>query len=209
MKSKFLLIATLLMVTLSSCEEKENKTTFEEYVNIVKNATKDQKDIFIFTSSSCFHCQKIQTSIDRYVSEITDEKLNVYEISVDYRTKLNGENIFMDKTMGYFTGNSENDCLKRLDNRITKYLAHHGITSDNEYIMSSATGGYYSYILTPLIIWYYGGMEVKIINNVSKNLEYDESKNVVYNSFVKMMEYPENPVLWGETFNISYYIEEK
>ena len=52
-------------------------------------------------------------------------------------------------------------------------------------------------------------MEVKIINNVSKNLEYDESKNVIYNSFVKMMEYPENPVLWGETFNISYYIEEK
>lgn len=209
MKRKCLLIVALLTSFLTSCEEKKEYTTFQEYVDIVKTATKDQKDIFIFTSSSCFHCQKIESSIERYITENADEKLNIYELSVDYRTKLNGENVFMDSTMGYFTGNSENDCLKRLDNRITKYLVHHGITTDNEYIISSAVGGYYSYILTPLIIWYQGGMEVKITNNVSKNLEYDNNKNIIYDSFVEMMKFPENPVVWGEAFNISYYIEEK
>ena len=207
MKSKYLLIATLLISTLSSCNDSKQFTTFEEYVNIVSTATKEQKDIFIFTSSSCFHCQKIESTIKRYIEENTDENLNVYEISVDYRTKLNGENIFMDNTMGYFTGDSTNDCLKRLDNRITRYLVNQGITTDNQYVISSATGGYYSYILTPLMIWYQGGMEVKIVNNVSKNLQYDDSKNVIYDSFVELMKYPENPILWGETFDISYYIE--
>ena len=48
MKGKSLLVVALLISLLTSCEEKKTYTTFEEYVNIVKTATKDQKDIFIF-----------------------------------------------------------------------------------------------------------------------------------------------------------------
>ena len=49
MKRKCLLIVALLTSFLTSCEEKKEYTTFQEYVDIVKTATKDQKDIFIFT----------------------------------------------------------------------------------------------------------------------------------------------------------------
>ena len=72
MKGKSLLVVALLISLLTSCEEKKTYTTFEEYVNIVKTATKDQKDIFIFTSSSCFHCQKLESSIERFITENTD-----------------------------------------------------------------------------------------------------------------------------------------
>lgn len=208
MKYKHLLLVALLSCGLISCN-KEEFTTFEQYVNIVKTATKGQKDIFIFTASSCFHCKKIEKFVDRYIEENTDENLNIYELSVDYTTKLTGENVFMDKTMGYFTGDSTNDCLKRLDNRITRYIAHHGTEFEDEYMTSTAVGGYYLYILTPLIIWYESGMEVKIMNNVSSNLEYDENKEIIYSSFVSLMEFPTEKNTWGETFDLTHYIETK
>ena len=87
------------------------------------------------------HSSECITSIEK------DMIINSFRKSAKYVYAINGENVFMDKTMGYFTGDSTNDCLKRLDNRITRYIAHHGTEFEDEYMTSTAVGGYYLYIL--------------------------------------------------------------
>jgi hypothetical protein len=59
--------------------------------------------------------------------------------------------------------------------------------------------------MTPLIIWYEGNIEVKISNNVIKNLTIDDSNNVDYESFVKFMEYPEVKPSWNIAFDLNPY----
>ena len=78
---------------------------------------------------------------------------------------MNDEHTFV--ILAYKESKYLEDCIKSVTNQSVKSNVVIATTTDNDYIISSAVGGYYSYILTPLIIWYQGGMEVKIINNVS------------------------------------------
>ena len=56
------------MISLTGCG-KEDYTSFKEYTDIVTNASETQRNIFVFTSASCAHCQKVLPYINRYIEE--------------------------------------------------------------------------------------------------------------------------------------------
>lgn len=203
-KKSYLLPLLFILVSCGNNSANEY-ISFKDYVEIVKNEENNKKDIFFFTSSSCPHCQRIKPLLNRYVSENKDEQLNIYELSVDYRLKVSGQYVFKDETMGYLSGNSENDCLKALDNRLALYVneTHFASSSNNEII--TGLEGNYLYVFTPLILWYQNGIEVKIVNNVEKMLEINEKGNFTYDSFVQLMDYPEELPNWNQPFNLNYY----
>lgn len=201
--ASILLISSLL--SLQGCNN-ESYILFEQYTKIVKNATENQRDIFIFTSSKCAYCKKIQPLLEKYIANNEDENLNIYQLSVDYKTKANNVVAFKDKTMGYLTGKSEDDCIKRLDCRIALYVTATAYIPTSTGIIAPVTSTRYSYCATPLILWYEGGIEVKISNNIAKNIEHDSNNKIIYESFEKFMDYP-NIISkqWNIPFNLNYY----
>lgn len=202
----FLLISSV-MVSLASCG-KSNYTSFKEYTDIVTNAAENERNIFVFTSTNCAHCQKIMPYIDKYIEEQSYATLGVYKLSVDYKVFTNGDYQFKDKTMGYLTGKSENDCIKRLDNRIALYVSRLGIIPNSEGLIAASSSQKYTYTVTPLILFYEGNIEVKIVNNVVKNLQVDDNDEIIYESLVELLKFPEEKPVWNNEFNLTPYVKE-
>jgi len=207
MKKKKYFYLFPLFFTLVSCGDSltGDYISFKEYIDIVNNETEEQKDIFIFTSSSCPHCQKIKPLLNRYIAENKDKNLNIYELSVDYKTNLKGQHAFKDETMGYLSGDSKNDCLKALDNRLTLYMKENQIQPSLENSIITGIEGNYLYVFTPLILWYQNGVEVKVVNNVEAMLILDKKNNFTYESFVTLMAYPEEKPKWNKHFDLDFY----
>lgn len=206
-KVNAILLISSVMFSLTGCN-RPDYTTFEEYVNIVTNASETQRNIFVFTATNCGHCQKVLPYIEKYKEENTDPNLNLYVLNVDHWVYKNDEYRFKDETMGYLTGNSENDCIKRLDNRIALYVSRLGIIPSNEGLIAASSSTKYTYTVTPLILFYEGSMEVKIVNNVIKNLKEDESGTIIYESVVELLKYPEEKPVWNNEFNLTSYVKE-
>lgn len=200
MKKKIIIIPLLFCITnlVAACNN-ENYTSFKEYVDIVNKQTTTQ-DIFVFKSSTCSNCKKIQPYLNRYIKENTNENLNIYTINLD----VNSNNSFADNTLGYFTGNISDDGLARLDKRINSIVYNNNVKiGDNELINTYPyVSSKYIYIFTPLIIWYQNGIEYKISNNVLSNLNTIDDE-AFYNSFKEFMEFPLSSLyLQVEQFNI-------
>ena len=185
----FLLISSI-MVSLTGCG-KNNFTSFKEYTEIVTSASETQRNIFVFTSTNCAHCQQFLPYLNRYIEENENPNLGIYKLSVDYWALPNDNFRFKDDTMGYLTGNSENDCIKKLDNRIALYVSRLGIIPSNEGLIAASSSQKYTYTVTPLILFYEGNIEVKIVNNVVKNLKVDENEEIIYESLVELLKFPE------------------
>lgn len=206
MKRLSFLIVLPVALSLISCNGSNStiKISFKEYVEIVNNQQEGDKDIFILTSSSCAHCQKVKPLINRYIEENTDEKLNVYELSADYSINVKGECVYKDTTMGYLNGKITMDCLKTLDNRINLYAIESQPSSDE---LFAGPDSNYTYVYTPLIMWYENSMEKRVVNNVEKLLTKNEDGTFNYESFVAMMEFPEETPRWDNPFNLTPYSE--
>ncbi|MCI5744816.1 MAG: hypothetical protein MR270_00835 [Erysipelotrichaceae bacterium] len=204
MKKKIAMISILLL-PLVSCATNDNVISFEEYVQIVTNASCEQKNIFVFESSSCPHCKKIKPLINEYMK--SNEDVNIYMLSVDYKYSISMNYVYDDKTMGYLSGDSSNDCIKRLDNRIAKYVSETKIIPSTEDIIfdGSVYSNYYIYTFTPLILWYEGNIEVKIANNVEKMLEQNDDGKIIYSSFESFMAFPNEKPSWNQPFDLTSY----
>ena len=188
------------MISISSCQTTTEKITFEQYVEIVNQQQENDKDIFIFTASSCSHCQRIKPLIDNYVAKNPESDFNIYELSVDYTRTLSNKFVYTDETMGQLTGDSSNDCLKALDNRIVKY-----VEETQTQLVSMAGLGNYMYVCTPLMIWYENGIEVRVENAVESKLKKDEHGNIVLESFVEFLKFPEEKPNWNAPFDLTPY----
>ena len=201
MKKTNLLLVVLSTLCMSSCDKaKPEVISFKQYVEIVNEAKEEDKNIFIFTASGCSHCQIIRSSLERYVDEeLINNDINMYELSVDYKTKLDGTIKFKDKTLGYLSGDSTNDSLKQLDKRLASFAL-----ANKDYVFKTYPSSKYMYVGTPLILWYEGKEEVKIINNVSEIVKYDENNQVIYESFKELMQYPETNLICPKEFDLTY-----
>ena len=204
----FKLFPFILSLVLTGCFNQtstRNYTTFKDYIEIVNHQTKNSQDIFIFTSTTCPHCQRLLPLIDRFILENQNENLNIYELNVDSNKKINGTTKFLDSTMGVLSGDSKNDGLKQLDNRISKYIevTNTPVGIANE--IFTMPGSTYSYVFTPLIILYQNQIEVKIINNVEQIVQMDKKNNFIYESFLQMITFPEESTIWHQPFDLTYY----
>lgn len=201
MKKKIIIISLLFCISnlITSCNN-ESYTSFKEFIDIVKSQNSTTQDIFIFKSSSCSNCKKIQPYLDRYIKENDNENLNIHTINLD----VNNNGTFADNTLGSFTGNTIDDGLSRLDSRINNIIYDNNIkTGDNELINTYPyVSSKYIYIFTPLIIWYQNGIEYKISNNVLNNLNTIDDETA-YSSFKEFMEFPQASLyLQVKPFNI-------
>lgn len=203
MKSKpFILLIIPFVCFTSSCSI-DDYIMFKDYIDIVKNEQENQKDIFVFTSSTCSHCAKIKDLLKEYKKSIADnEQVNLYELSVDYKKNLNGTISFKDSSMGLLSGNSTDDGLKQLDNRLCEFVIQTNATVSNNSAISEQVSGNYLYMCTPLIIFYSNRLEVKLINNIDNVLSKDANNNYTYESFENMMEYPQSYPNWTKQFDL-------
>ena len=205
MKFKKILNLLLSLLILGSCSTNNDKyISFKQYIDIVNEAKDNQKDIFIFTSSTCPQCNKIEELLKTYKSYINEE-INLYELSVDHKRKLDGSVAFNDKTMGVLSGDSSSDGIKQLDNRLAIFVNETNQNVSPSSIITQQLSGNYMYMCTPIIIWYDSGKEVKMINNIENALSKDEKGNFTQDSFNEMMKYPSTYPLWDKKFNLSSF----
>ena len=198
---KILPIILLSSIILTSCNTSKDYISYKQYIETVNNQVDNQKDIFILTSSTCGTCQEITPLIEKYISSNEDENLNIYLLSVDRKTnKVNGYLPFKDETMGYLSGDASNDCLKQLDNRIVEFMMQN---PDYPYLTRMLEGNY-SFVSTPLAIFYENNIEVKFVNTYNEVLQIS-SKTERYEAFKELMEYPETNPNWNKQFDLSYY----
>ena len=198
---KTLPLLLLTSLILASCNSTHEYISYKEYIEMVKNSSEDQKDIFVITASTCGTCQEIVPLIEKYKTTIEDEKLNIHLLTVDRKTNaVNGLYPFKDETMGYLSGDAANDCLKQLDNRIIEFT----LANPNYPYLTRMLEGNYSYVSTPLAIFYENGIEVKFLNTYTSVLEISD-KNERYEQFVSLMQYPETNPTWNKQFDLSYY----
>ncbi len=200
MKKKIIIILLFCISNLITSCNNESYTSFKEFIDIVKSQNSTTQDIFVFKSSTCSNCKKIQPYLDRYIKENDNKNLNIHTINLD----VNSNGSFTDNTLGSFTGNTSDDGLSRLDNRINSIVYDNNIIAgDNELINTYPyVSSKYIYIFTPLIIWYQNGVEYKISNNVLNNLNTTDD-DVFYSSFKEFMEFPQSSLyLQVKPFNI-------
>ena len=212
MKKGFLLSIILLASFVSCANENDlalKTITYKEYINKVSNEVENDRDIFIFTTSTCTHCQKIRPLLNKYVALNPD--VNIFELSLDVKISTFGDNtyIFKDSSMGYFTGDAKDDCIKSLDNRIALYANANNLENNSStnalYSPIDIEGNSkYMYVYTPLIIFYESGLEVNIINNVDSLLTYDKKNKIEYDSFAKIFEFPTEKNQWDKPFDLTY-----
>ena len=198
------IIASLLLI---SCQKQEEEKTiietisFKQYVELVNNQVLDRKDLFIFTSSTCFHCAKVLPLVEKYVLE-NNSYINIHLLSLDVSYDISKGNYFNDETMGLFTGNSKEDAIKGLDNRITKMIVENHISEGVQEMIE----GKYSYVSTPLFIWYESNIEIKLSNAIESLIE--ENDSLSYSKLVEIIEDFEPRYDWNDPFDLIYFENE-
>lgn len=209
MKKKLFILP--LIVLLTGCTtnkesiypKKISTISYQEFVNIVNDANEDDTNIFFFTVSSCPYCQILSPVLDRYYNNDADDSLHIYKLSLDYSTTSTDRYQYNDKTMGYFSG-QDDDCIKILDERIGEFLYETGGLNDEHINVNMETNSSYpyNYIYTPLLVFYKGNYENKVVNSIASLV--DEKNKVNYNDFKEMISY-NNEVVWEKAFNLIAY----
>ena len=198
---KKIYICLLFPLLLTSCGKSQSileKMTYKNFVATVKNQQENQKDLFVFTSSTCFHCKKITPLLERYVTE-NEKPISIHTLSLDI-SKKSGKTVFDDSSMGSYSGNSADDAIKQLDNRLFKMIVSNNISQGVEQL----SVGHYAYISTPLFIWYENGLEKKVMNSIEDEIK-DNDDSLSYDKLLKIIEDFDTNYNWTETFNLEYF----
>lgn len=190
MKNKYLFLSVLLLTSCSSSTELTSKNiqtiNYKTFVDSIYNMQENEKIIAIFTQTSCSHCHAMYPYLNKYLNNYTDSSITFYNISLDTK---NGK--FVDEYLGNVDG-SENDFAKKLDIRLQQWANR--VNQDD---LSYLGEGTYSYLSTPLILWYDNKIEVKVSNR------FQEIVND-YSSFESFMQFPEEYPTFNVEFNLTY-----
>lgn len=193
--------------------------SYKEYVETIKDSAnayevyyndhdgdmtdyKDQKYIVVFTQKNCEHCDEMYDLMNTYLkSSYNNGDFKILNVKLTTKTSK-GELVYKDKTMGKADG-SVDDYVKLLDQRIEDFATDaEGYNSSD---FSTVTDSVYTYVSTPMFIWYVNGMEVRISNNFDSQVSSTTSGDKSYTSFVDYMKFPTTPVVgWDSEFNLTY-----
>ncbi len=166
--------------------------TYQEYVEKVNDSKDDDKYIFVFTQKNCEVCPQLYPIMNDYLKATKKTRdFEIYSVNLTTKTK-NNATYYKDKTLGNYTGKSD-DYAKQLDNRLVEWHSMLNAVSNEQTQYGSLTEvseGFYQYLSTPLIIWYVGGIEVKVSNTFDATVSKDSNGDRVYSSFKSYMEFP-------------------
>lgn len=190
MKKKYLILSILLLTSCSSSTKLTSKNiktiNYKTFVDSIYNMQENEKIIAIFTQTSCSHCHAMYPYINKYLDNYTDCSITFYNISLDAK---NGK--FIDEYLGNVDG-SENDFAKKLDIRLQQWANR--VNQDDLSYLGEET---YSYLSTPLILWYDNKIEVKVSNKFQEIVS-------DYSSFLSFIQFPEKYPTFNVEFNLTY-----
>lgn len=198
--------------------------TYQEYIEMVQNQDEDDKMIIVFSQSDCPNCPTFYKSVNEYLKsdDYKNADFKIYNVNLSTRsvkTKINGTKYkqYKDKTCGIVSTGSDEDVLAKdyvrgLDKRIYNfYLQATELDSTYGEVVSVGTSSSntYSYVSTPLIIWYEGGMETRMCNTFANQVDLDsDGKKATKSSFRSFITDFEGSVDvtddWNEDFNLAY-----
>jgi len=177
-KKKLLLLSCIL---LSSCSSyKTNNITYDEYLSVVKNMESNDKCIVFLSQDGCSNCKLVKPLLNKYIKNDIEDNVPIYRIDL---TISNGN--YKDNTLGAYK-DINNDNLKKLDNRINAYQVECNIPTSILLDMYSPST-YFSYICTPMFIFYEGGKEVYINSNIDSIVK--ENGKIDYNDFKEFIKF--------------------
>lgn len=145
--------------------------TFKEYTEKVENSAVKGTDndpvefVVVFTSDTCSHCKQMKPYINTYVKS-KGSKVKLYNVDVTFNTKKDRYN---DKTV-------TEERLQNLDERINQYYENN-TSKNNVGAEPAGPDEQFQLIGTPMFIWYYNGLEVKVDVNpatINNNTEFRE-----------------------------------
>lgn len=201
-----------------------DKITYKEYVEKVKNAQDDEKFIIVFSQKGCDHCPKFYKSMNEYLDSSAYKARDIKIYNVDLTTKSSKVKIdnvkytqYKDSSCGLVSpaNSTKNDIIaqdyvKKLDNRIDEFKKSFGEESYSD--LSTISDSTYSYVSTPLVIWYESGIETRISNNFESSitLSPDEKKATAtsFKSYIEDFGGDTKSTVkadnWSEPFDLTY-----
>lgn len=206
---------------------KMEEITYGEYVEKVKDqGSKENSEDFIivFTRNDCDQCPDLYKAMNTYLKsdEYKNADFKIYNVNLSLKSskvKINGTKYaqYKDKTCGLAISPTENDnniiykdYVNYLDQRIEAFVSD-GVGADVTYSdlsTLSSSDSAYTYVGTPLIMWYSNGMETRISNTFSTSSEISwANEKVTPSSFRNYIEDFEGSVKvenWDESFDLTY-----
>ena len=203
---------------------KMEKITYQEYVEKVEAQAADENAedfVIVFTRNGCEYCPSFYKSMNSYLksSSYKSAGFKVYNVDVSLKSskkKIDGVkfSVYKDKTLGVLSRVSETsekilalDSLQQLDKRLQEYYTYD--SAELEAVSDSA----YTYVSTPLIIWYSNGLEQRVSNTFSNdsNLSWETNKSgektkATDLSFRKYIQdfHKDNEGEWNNPFDLKY-----
>lgn len=205
-----------------------DKITYQEYVEKVQYQAEHavaEDMVIVFSRSGCEYCPTFYKSVNKYLksSAYTSAGFKIYNVDVSVKSskvEIDGTKytLYKDSTLGLLstatTSNEEvlaKDYLLQLDKRIQEFA---NLESGELQTVSDSA---YTYVSTPLIIWYHNGLEQRISNSFENSSilswETDSSgnkKNATELSFRKYIQDfadgkgSQAEVDWTNPFDLSY-----
>lgn len=199
---------------------KMDKISYKEYIEKIKGSKEDDKFIIVFTQENCDVCPMFYKNMNDYLKNDYGKKAQDFEIfNVDLSTKsskvkINGSKyqVYKDKTLGLVSPTSyasneiiAQDYAKKLDERI-KTFNERAFDGANSSELEPVSESAYTYLSTPLVIWYEGGLETRISNKYDSLEKQSDGKKVKTTEFKKYIENfeGETKAEWNEEFDLTF-----
>lgn len=199
------------------------KITYSEYVEKV-NSDED-KFVIVFTQKNCDVCPKFYKGVNEYLksSDYKNGDFKIYNVDLSTKsakTKIDGTKYkqYKDASCGIVAGAGQSnadiiakDYIFQLDQRVEDFNSKF---ENYSYIQTvSAEDTPYTYVSTPLIIWYENGIETKICNTFENQVTFENSKKnsttptpKSFRDFISDFygDYKDVADVWDETFDLTY-----
>ncbi len=201
-----------------------DKISYKEYVEKVKDAKDDEKFIIVFTQKGCDHCPKFYKSMNEYLDSSAYKASDVKIYNVDLSTKSTKVKIdgvkytqYKDASCGLVSPASSTkneiiaqDYVKKLDVRIDEFRQSFGEEAYAD--LTTVADSTYTYVSTPLVVWYDSGLETRISNNFESSITLSpDGKKATATSFKSYIENfgdgKNNTIKadnWSEPFDLTY-----
>lgn len=195
------------------------KISYKEYVELISNSQSDDKYVIVFTQKNCDHCPKFYKSMNEYLKKsYTGDEFTIYNVDLSTKStkvKINGVKYlqYKDASCGLVSpANSTKeeiiaqDYIKKLDERVQEFVKAYGESAPSD--IQTVSDSTYTYVSTPLVIWYEGGFETRVSNSfesaVTMNANGDKATASSFKSYIENFDEANIDLNWNDPFDLTY-----